>query len=109
MLYYGSAMEKFENEVIRIALLAGDEGVIRDTAFERCDIKGPAVLAPMGETVIEHNHFEGDPDALLWEVPAQRTNVIGAVGVENCRFTGCHFLGVGLAGPTDFLKQFRNS
>jgi hypothetical protein len=100
-------MADYEREVVRIALIAGDEGVIRDTTFEGCDIKGPAVLMPLEKTVLEHNRFDGDADALLWEVPPERPRVIGAIGLENCRFTGCHFMDVGIAGPRNLIDRFR--
>ncbi len=41
-------MAKFENEVVRIAELAGDDGVIDGHTFERCEIRGPAVLESSG-------------------------------------------------------------
>lgn len=97
-----------EGEVVRIALLAGDEGVIRDTTFERCDIKGPAVLVLLGKTALEHNRLDGSPDALLWEIPPDRSQVIGAIAIHDCTFTGCHFMNVGFAGPREVLDAFRS-
>jgi hypothetical protein len=99
-------MEQFENEVIRPALIAGDEGVIRDMAFERCDIKGPAIFVLVDQVAMEHNRFDGDRAALFWEIGPDRPRVIGAIAVENCRFVGCHFMQIGIAGPTDLIAMF---
>jgi hypothetical protein len=101
-------MNRYEREVVRIAQVAEDEGVIRDTIFEGCDVRGPAILVPLEGTVIENNRFNADDfDAVLWEVAPDRSRVIGAIGLENCRFTGCQFTQVGIAGPADVIAQFR--
>jgi hypothetical protein len=47
-------------------------------------------------------------DEILWEIPADRPRVIGAVAVENCTFTGCHFMNVGIAGQRDLIARFRD-
>jgi hypothetical protein len=40
------AGKRYEGQAVHIALFAGDRGFIRDATFERCDIKGPAVIVP---------------------------------------------------------------
>lgn len=100
------AGNRFQGQVVRIALFAGDGAVIRDATFESCDVRGPAVLVPTGKTVMEHNRFDGTADALLWEIPPDRSNVIGAIALENCTFTGCHFMNIGIAGPPDVIRAF---
>lgn len=100
----------YEKEVIQIALLAGDDGTVRDATFEGCHIKGPAVLAPLGgSTDFEHNTFHSPtPEAMLWEVdPEERGLIVGVVGVENCRFLGCTFSNIGIVGPKELLDRFR--
>jgi len=102
-------METFENEVVQIALLAGNDGVIRDTAFEGCHVKGPAVIAPRN-TDFAHNTLDApDTDALLWEVPPERKRIVGAILVEDCAFRGCTFSMVGITGPKALVDQFRDS
>jgi hypothetical protein len=100
-------MEPHEGEVIRIALLAGDDGVIRNSTFERCDIKGPAVIIPQGECAFEHNRLDGDEEGIFWEIGPDRQTALGAIAVVNCRFTGCHFMNVGIAGPPELIAQFK--
>ena len=65
------------------------------------------VLALIEGIVFEHNRLDGNEDALLWEIGADRPSIIGAVGIQNCRFTGCHFMNVGIAGPRNVIDQFR--
>jgi hypothetical protein len=84
--------------VIRISELAGERGLLEGFVFEGCDLKGPAVLVPQGSTFVEAN-LVGDPDALLWEIPPDRPEVIGAILALNCTFEGCTFMNVGFAGP----------
>ena len=98
--------ERYEREVVRIALVASDEGVVRDAVFEGCDIKGPAVIVPQGCT-IEHSTFRGDADALFWEIPRERPRVLGAVLAERCTFTGCTFENVGFAGPPELIAAMK--
>ncbi len=75
--------------------------------FEGCDLKDPAVLIPQGST-FANTSLVGDTDALLWEIPPDRTQVIGAILVRNCTFEGCTFMNVGFAGPPEFIRQVRN-
>ena len=98
----------YRNAVIRIAELAGEQGVLEDFVFEGCDIKGPAVLVPQGSTFASTNLL-GDPEALLWDIPPNRPKVAGAILVRNCTFEGCTFINVGLAGPPEFIEQVKQS
>ena len=98
----------YESAVIRVAELAGEEGRLEGFVFRNCDLKGPAVLVPQGSNFASTNLI-GAPDALLWEIPPDRPEVIGAILVRNCTFESCTFLNLGLAGPPDFVKQVRES
>ena len=98
----------YRDAVIRISELAGERGVLDGFVFESCDLKGPAVLVPHGSTFAEANLI-GDPDALLWEIPPDRPEVIGAILVLNCTFERCTFMNVGFAGPPEFVQQIRQS
>ena len=98
----------YRDAVIRIAELAGEQGVLEGFVFEGCDLKGPAVVVPQGSNFANTN-LVGDPDALLWEIPPDRPEVIGAILVRNCTFEGCTFINVGLAGSPEFIEQIRES
>jgi hypothetical protein len=102
------AEERYERQVVRIALLAGDNGLIRDATFHRCDIKGPAVVVPLGKTVFEHTRVDGDEDAIWWETRPGRDRVIGAIALQDCTVTDCHLMNVGIAGPREMLRAFRS-
>ena len=94
-------------EDIRLAELAGDEGVIEGVRFKDCYVKGPAVLVVQGDFNLVDNKIEGDPDAFLWVIPERRTRVIGAILVKDTTFEGCTFTNVGLAGPPEIIERIR--
>ena len=98
----------YRDAVIRVAELAGDRGVLEGFVFEGCDLKGPAVLVPQGSNFANSNMI-GDADALLWEIPPDRPEVIGAILARNCTFENCTFMNVGLAGTSEFIRQVRQS
>lgn len=98
----------YRDTVIRVAELAGERGVLDGFVFINCDLKGPAVLVPQGSNFADSNLI-GDPDALLWEIPPERPQVIGAILARNCTFEECTFVNVGLAGPHEFVQQVRES
>ena len=98
----------YRDAVIRISELAGEQGVLEGFVFESCDLKGPAVVVPQGSNFAS-SRLVGDPDALLWEIPPNRPEVIGAILVRNCTFEDCTFINVGFAGPAEFVEQVRQS
>lgn len=102
-----AALDVRRNQHIRICDLATTDDVLKDLAFEHCAIVGPAVLVLLSDVTLEDNTIEGDMDALLWEIPSHRSRVVGAIGVENCRFVQCRFTRVGFAGPPDLMERFR--
>jgi hypothetical protein len=52
----------YRDAVIRIAELAGEQGVLEGFVFEGCALKGPAVLVPQGSN-FAGSSLVGDPDA----------------------------------------------
>jgi hypothetical protein len=101
--------KEYHDEDVRLAELAGDDGVIEGVHFKDCLVKGPAVLVVQGDFSLVDNEIEGDPDAFLWEVPEHRTRVIGAILVKDSTFEGCTFRKVGLAGPPEIIERIRVS
>src|ERR671939_2116917 len=96
----------YRNAVIRISELAGEQGVLEGFVFEGCDLKGPAVVVPQGSNFAS-SRLAGDPDALLWEIPPNRPEVIGAILVRNCTFEDCTFMNVGLAAAARLSEKQR--
>src|SRR5215210_2529428 len=80
---------EYTGEVIRLALLAGDDATVRDLTFTDCDIKGPAVALFDGGKLDGCKFAGGNVDAIVWEIPLGRPRIVGAVRVLNCKFFGC--------------------
>ncbi|NWL13335.1 hypothetical protein DM793_18885 [Paenarthrobacter nitroguajacolicus] len=95
------------NKVLRIADMTVTSHVIKDYKFEDCLIIGPAVLALTGNSSVLDSSFEGDADAILWEIPEGRPQVLGAIQIDDCTFERCRFQLIGFAGPKEFVDTFR--
>jgi hypothetical protein len=104
---YALRVETHQSEVIRLALLAGDDAAIRDQEFVDCTIKGPAVIFLGDGARLDHNTLEGGP-GVLWELdPAKQPNIVGAILIERTAFVGCTFTNVGIVGPKEVIDKFR--
>jgi hypothetical protein len=103
-------MQRYEGVPIRIASLPqlADTDVLDGAEFDGCQIIGPAVLAILNNVTIAYSGIDGDFDSTLWEIPMTRQRIIGAIGIQNCRFTRCNFVRIGFAGPAAFVTQFRS-
>jgi hypothetical protein len=102
-------MPVIREQVVRITDFVPASAILDGFNFRDCTILGPAVLLPLDATSFENCVFEGDPDAIAWEISPTRARVIGAVAVRQCKFSGCRISGIGIAGPPDQIQQFRNS
>lgn len=98
----------YRGGVVRISAIAGDFGGLEGFVFEGCEIRGPAILVPQG-SAFTGSSFMGDPDAWLWEIPPERTEVVGAILVRDCTFDNCTFVDIGLAGTSEFVHQIKRS
>lgn len=90
---------EIQSEVVRLALLAGDEAAIRDTNFTDCDVHGAAIIYLGNDTRMAHCKWDGDPDAVFWEIAPDRQSIVGAIHLERVSFVGCRFTAVGIAVP----------
>jgi hypothetical protein len=96
---------EFRNQVVRIgAELTVNTPNLEDLTFQNCRIIGPAVLVPQSSDFL-HCAWDGELDALFWEVPPTRTFIIGGVGVTRCTFSSCTFTMIGLAGTSELRAQ----
>ncbi len=107
MGYLNGNGKVYRDRDIRLTELVGDDAVLEGYQFINCRLKGPAVLLIEGEFDLVENKVEGDPEAVLWEVPADRERVIGAILLKESTFEGCTFTNVGLAGYSDFIETVR--
>lgn len=98
---------RFEGIALRIANLAESTDVLDGFEFRNCTLIGPAVLLALSDIAVVANTFDGDFDALLWEIPVTRRRIIGAIGLRNCSFIGCTFQRIGFAGSPEFIAAFR--
>jgi hypothetical protein len=89
--------------------LAGESGVLDAVTFTGCDIKGPAVVVLQGCTLSNCNLGGPSADAVLWEIPVTRTVVVGAILASKCIFERCTFMNVGIAGPSELIRQIRDN
>jgi hypothetical protein len=97
----------YEDRVIKLTDLVGDDGILEGFAFLGCQIKGPAVLVSQDSTMVDCSFGTPNVEAILWEVPLSRPVVLGVVAAVNCTFERCTFLNVGLAGPPDEIRKMR--
>ena len=97
------------NEEIWLPELAGRDGVIDGQHFEDCHVMGPSVIVVQGDFRLLESEIEGEPEAFLWEIPADRERVFGAILVKDCTFEDCTFTNVGIAGPPEIIDRVRES
>jgi hypothetical protein len=97
----------YENETIRLASLAVTEDIIRSVTFSNCQLIGPAIVIPMGETVITDCTFEGDFEAFIWPFDDDRSWFVGPIGLDSCRLYSCRFTRIGLAAPASKIEDIR--
>ncbi|HZP29555.1 MAG TPA: hypothetical protein VFC99_11430 [Acidimicrobiia bacterium] len=99
----------YEDRVVRLAELVGAGTVLDGFTFVGCQIDGPAVILPRDSIFAGNNFSSPNPEALFWEVPTKRKEVVGVIEVRNCTFERCRFSHVGIAGPPQLIKHFRAS
>jgi hypothetical protein len=99
----------YHDQIVRIVELVDGMAipVLSEMTFQRCQIVGPAVILPLGNTQFLNSRMD-HPDEMLWETQPNRVYV-GAIGVDNCVFDDCDFNGIGIAGPPDYVRTFRNA
>ncbi len=104
------ARENFSQEGVWLPLLAvhhmnAGDPVVRAKTFTDCVIEGPALVMPMGSTTFESCNMgvAKDPRSLLYK--PQGPMLVGAIGLENCRFVRCRMVQIGFTGTDAFLDE----
>jgi hypothetical protein len=105
----GIEAKQLSDRVVHLSQLAGEKGLLDGITFIGCDIKGPAVLVLQACTLSNCNLGGPSPDAVLWEVPATRSVIVGAILAARCVFEKCTFMNIGIAGPPELIRQIRDS
>lgn len=95
-------------ETIRLCdfVVAGEKPIIEGKTFEECTLLGPAMVYLFGVSTVHNCSFDGGMDSLFIEVEADRV-VIGVIGLKDCVFRKCRFRGIGVIGPSDLIKRWR--
>jgi len=98
-----------EDRSFRLAdLLDRGENVVVGKTLIRCTLHGPAVIVPLGETrLIRPTWQAASQGELLWEIAPSRKNIIGAIGLSDCRLEDCHLIQIGFASSPEGLANFR--
>ena len=95
----------YDRRVVYIAELCRghDLALLANHDFEDCEIIGPAVLLPLDRFQMYDCDLGGSAMGVLWELPPQRSEIIGAIGLKDCSFRNCRFRGVGFAGHPEVI------
>lgn len=103
------ADREYRNMVLRLTDLTVHEDLLDDVTFFNCQIIGPAVIVPLGETEISNCGWDGDFDSVIWPLSSSRERIIGAVGLNNCRVFNCRLTRIGLAVAESQLETVRSA
>lgn len=91
-----------EDQPVRLAtLVSAKNPVLSGTDFVRCQIYGPALVAPIGPVSLESSNFDmlgAAKSSLVWEL-RQDQEPYGAILVRDVEFRECNFIGVAFAVP----------
>ena len=108
------ARDTFEKEGVWLPLLAvhtmnSGEAVIKGKTFTDCVIQGPAVIAVLSGTTFEGCNMGAASDAASLLFAPQGPRLVGAIGLQECRFVRCRFVQIGYTGSAAFLKDMGRS
>ena len=104
-----AARDAFEKEGVWLPLLSAHtlnagESVIKGKTFTDCLIQGPALVAVLSGTTFEGCNMgaASDPKSMLFAPQGPR--LVGAIGLQDCRFVRCRFVQIGYTGSPQFLE-----
>ncbi len=93
---------------IRLTEIVGADSVIRSQRFEKCTLRGPAIVILLDSTTIAGCSWDAPgPDGLFWPIDDEREVIVGAVGLADCQFIQCRFTNVGIAAKRQDLPALR--
>jgi hypothetical protein len=83
---------------------SGHQPIILKRKVEDCEVHGPAMVFLMG-THLDNCGFDApDAESVFVEVTANRW-LSGVIGLQNCTFRRCKFIGIGLVGTREQIEQ----
>jgi hypothetical protein len=89
-------------DVVQIAELVNDRGMIEDRDFEDREIRGPAMLTPAGPITVEGCDW-GAPFDQMFHV-TEKEVLVGVIGLSNVAFRSCVFRNIGFMAHPDFIQ-----
>ncbi len=87
-------------------LAPSSKPIISDRTIEDCEVRGPAMVAFLGNVTITNSGFEGEIDSLFVEI-ADKRMIFGAIGLLRCTFRRCQFKGIGILGTKKQIQKAR--
>jgi hypothetical protein len=108
------ARDAFEKEGVWLPLLAAHtlnagEAVIKGKTFTDCVIQGPALVAVLAGTTFDGCNMGAATDAKSMLFTPQGPQLVGAIGLQDCRFIRCRFVQIGYTGSPGFLEDMGKS
>ena len=108
------ARDAFEKEGVWLPLLAvhtmnAGESVIKGKTFTDCVIQGPALIAVLSGTTFDGCNMGAASDAASLLFAPQGPRLVGAIGLQDCRFVRCRFVQIGYTGSPAFLEDMAQS
>jgi hypothetical protein len=97
----------YQNETIYLPDLARTNATVTAT-FQDCEIRGPAVVVLLGNTVVDGPTFgvaDDDIESILFEV--QEGFKVGVIGLQDCRIVGGSTNLIGFVGTKEMLDKMR--
>jgi hypothetical protein len=104
------ARTTFEKEGVWLPLLAvhtlnSGETVIRDKTFTDCAIEGPALVAVLQGTTFDGCNMGAAAEVRSLLYAPEGPRLVGAIGLQNCRFVRCRFVQIGFTGSRALLED----
>ena len=108
------ARTTFEKEGVWLPLRAvhtrtAGEAVISGKTFTDCVIQGPALIAVLSGTTFDGCNMGAASDAASLLFAPQGPRLVGAIGLQDCRFVRCRFVQIGYTGSPAFLEDMGRS
>jgi hypothetical protein len=97
----------FSRKIIRLAdLIFSPDYRISGKTFDDCFIYGPALVHAFAPITLAHGGIEGDLESSFVDVQGNR-RVVGIIGLGDCVFRRCTFIGIGFIGTREANEAMR--
>ena len=109
-----TARDTFETEGVWLPLLAvhtmnSGQPVIKGKTFTNCVIQGPALVAVLKGTTFDGCSMGAGSDANSMLFAPKGPQMVGVIGLEDCKFVSCRFVQIAYTGSDAFLEEMSQS